>query len=90
MLRDKIKFLEDCLARYTNYSDSGVAINSALQQVLHFFSNQNSETPPTTELESNDMSDVKTFLPLNQNAPAGDMQLFAQLAPKIEEMRRST
>ena len=36
------------------------------------------------------MSDVKTFLPLNQNAPAAEMQLFAQLMPKIEEMRKNT
>ena len=36
------------------------------------------------------MADVKTFLPQNQNAPAADMQMFAQLMPKIEEMRKNT
>ena len=65
-------------------------ITNALEQVFHFFSNQNNEIAPKTELENNEMSDVKTFLPLNQNAPAAEMQLFAQLMPKIEEMRKNT
>ena len=39
VLRDKIKFLEECLSRYTNYNGSNIQITSALDQVLHFFSN---------------------------------------------------
>ena len=90
ILRDKIKYLEECLSRYTNYNGSGMQITSALEQVFHFFTNQDKEAAPNTELENSEMSDVKTFLPQNQNLPAPDMQMFAQLVPKIEEMKKNT
>lgn len=35
-LRQKIALLKDCLAKYTNFNDSGIPLESALSQTLHF------------------------------------------------------
>ena len=37
-LRAKITLLKDCLERYTNFNGSNIGINTAFDQVLHFFS----------------------------------------------------
>lgn len=36
-LRAKITFLKDCLEKYTNFNGSNIGINTAFDQVLHFF-----------------------------------------------------
>jgi hypothetical protein len=79
VLRDKIKFLEECLSRYTNYNGSSLGITAALEQVIHLFGNQDTEKPPQTDLDADGMKDLKTLLPQNQNAPAADKQAFANV-----------
>lgn len=38
LLRRKIQFLKDCLARYTNFDQSGLALDTALGAALKYFS----------------------------------------------------
>jgi len=36
-LRSKITFLKDCLKKYTNFNNSGIKLEDAFTQTLHFF-----------------------------------------------------
>ncbi len=58
MLRNKINFLKDCLKRYTDFNGSGIKLEDALSQTLHFFAAQGSEVAPQTELDQSEMGDI--------------------------------
>ena len=39
-MRKKVAYLQACLSRYTNFNNSGVSLEAAFRQVLHFFAAQ--------------------------------------------------
>lgn len=63
-LRKKITFLKDCLKKYTDFNGSGIHLEQALRQSLHFFAAQGQEQVPETTLDPSEMGDIQTFLPL--------------------------
>jgi len=66
ILRKKITFLKDCLKQYTDFNGSGISLEQALRQSLHFFVAQGQQQMPATNLKPSEMSDVQTLLPLAQ------------------------
>ena len=68
MLRKKITYLKECLGRYTDFNGSGIPLEGALSQTMHFFAAQGQEQPPETNLTPEEMTDVQVHLPLRQNA----------------------
>ena len=43
VIQKKISYLEECLARYTNFNDSKLELNTLFNQMLHFFAQQGKE-----------------------------------------------
>ena len=66
VIQKKISYLEECLARYTNFNDSKLELNTLFNQMLHFFAQQGKEQPIETTLSPADLSDLQLFTPLQQ------------------------
>ena len=64
MIQKKISYLEECLARYTNFNDSKLELSTLFDQMLHFFSQQGKEQPIETTLSPADLSDLQLCTPL--------------------------
>ena len=66
ILRKKITFLKDCLAKYTDFESSGISVEGALGKALQFFATQGQNQTPETSLQASDMADIEVHLPLSQ------------------------